>query len=199
MAERPILFSGAMVRELLAGTKTQTRRICKVPMRAGMPEPELASLLATCRYGKPGDRLWVRETSKAIELPSGLDGVRYSADQAFRPIENTREASEAWMAMHAYRRGRGLVVPAIHMPRWASRIALELTGVRVERLQSISHEDAWDEGIRPGADGLYSCPNASFAETPVDAYRQLWEHLNGAKSWAENPWVWVLCFRRIEV
>lgn len=188
-----------MVRALLDGTKTQTRRICKVPMRAGMPEPELASLLATCRYGKPGDRLWVRETSKAIELPSGLDGVRYSADQAFRPIENTREASEAWMAMHAYRRGRGLVVPAIHMPRWASRIALELTGVRVERLQSISHEDAWDEGIRPGADGLYSCPNASFAETPVDAYRQLWEHLNGPKTWAENPWVWVLCFHRIEV
>jgi len=85
------------------------------------------------------------------------------------------------------------------MPRWASRITLELTGVRVERLQSISHEDAWDEGIRPGADGLYSCPNASFAETPVDAYRQLWEHLNGPKTWAENPWVWVLCFHRIEV
>ena len=126
---------------------------------------------------------------------------------------------ETWAAPHAYDhlpprlipvgarfhyaasedRGGLLWRPSIHMPRWASRITLELTGVRVERLQSISHEDAWDEGIRPGADGLYSCPNASFAETPVDAYRQLWEHLNGPKTWAENPWVWVLCFHRIEV
>ena len=193
--ERPILMSAPMVRALLDGTKTQTRRICKVPMRAGMPEPELASLLATCRYGKPGDRLWVRETSKAIELPSGLDGVRYSADQAFRPIENTREASEAWMAMHAYRRGRGLVVPAIHMPRWASRIALELTGVRVERVQDISIADAMAEGVvecNESLRGLEPCMEWRYA------YEDLWNSINGPGAWDSNPWVWVVGFRRID-
>ena len=188
MKERPILFSGAMVRALLDGTKTQTRRLCKLSVHAGMPEPEMASLLACCPYGQPGAQLWVREAWRSGRLTDRFPPREMTPHPVW--YEADGPASQAC---------NGKLRPGMFMPRWASRITLEVSGVRAERLQSISHEDAWDEGIRPGADGLYSCPNASFAETPIDAYRQLWEHLNGAKSWAENPWVWVLCFRRIEV
>lgn len=141
------------------------------------------------RYQRPpGQRLWVREAWRSGRLTDRFP----PREMTLHPVwyEADGPAPDAC---------NGKLRPGMFMPRWASRITLEVTGVRVERLQSISHEDAWDEGIRPGADGLYSCPNASFAETPVDAYRQLWEHLNGPKSWAENPWVWVVCFRRIEV
>lgn len=202
MKERPILFSGAMVRALLAGTKTQTRRIVKRQPPSGMAaeliqvEGEQAPRLAhgrlitrdSCPYGQPGDRLWVREAWRSGRLTDRFPPREMTPHQVW--YEADGQAPDAC---------NGKLRPGMFMPRWASRITLELTGVRVERLQSISHEDSWDEGIRPGADGLYSCPNASFAETPVDAYRQLWEHLNGPKSWAENPWVWVVCFRRIEV
>lgn len=200
-----------MVRALLDGTKTQTRRVVKC-QTANANKPGLHApikpytngkgswnfVLAEtghglgdpfrCPYGQPGDRLWVREAWRSGRLTD-----------RFPPREMTPHP--VWYEADGPAPGacNGKRRPGMFMPRWASRITLELTGVRVERLQSISHEDAWDEGIRPGADGLYSCPNASFAETPVDAYRQLWEHLNGAKSWAENPWVWVVCFRRIEV
>lgn len=192
MKERPILFSGAMVRALLAGTKTQTRRVARLRdslLGAPLEPNEFAHgiPIRSCPYGTTGDRLWVREShwwfkDEHDPVTGYFPPALTSADVEYRA--DGEKPGRIWR-------------PSIHMPRWASRITLELTSVRVERLQSISHEDAWDEGIRPGADGLYSCPNASFAETPVDAYRQLWEHLNGAKSWAENPWVWVLCFRRL--
>ncbi len=154
-----------MVRALLDGRKTQTRRVVKPqPKRVGWytqddkpgvqfdwhevdehNDPIDSSL--RCPYGAPGDRLWVRETSRAEELSTGQDGVTYTADNAFRPIENNREAGERWLRMHNYCGRRGALVPGIHMPRWASRLTLEVTEVRVERAQDISEADAIAEGV----------------------------------------------------
>jgi len=224
MRERPILFSVPMVRALLEGRKTQTRRVVKwrglqpglnlqfsglSVERSGtnwvLTSPtrtshEYRSVPMPCPYGKPGDRLWVRETSRAEELEGGPDGVRYAADGAFREIENTRDAAVAWMNLNNYRRGQGLAVPGIHMPRWASRITLEVTGVRVERLKGISEADAQAEGAREcdfatGREVLLAGPSqrGSF----VLHYRDIWEQINGAGSWDANPWVWCISFRRV--
>ena len=162
MADRPILFSAPMVRALLAGTKTQTRRVCKLDVRSGMPEPELASLLRCCPYGVPGDRLWVRETWAPLTV-----GYAYRAD----PVWNAPPA-DRWH-------------PSIHMPRAASRITLEVTGVRVERLQDISEADVIAEG----------CPRQMLYGTGW--YRDLWLKINGTGSWGANPWVWVIEFRLV--
>jgi hypothetical protein len=208
MKERPILFQGAMVCALLAGTKTQTRRAVKPQPWAscciaeGMEgeSPFVFSALGgdgpgydveetrtpcRCPYGAPGDQLWVRESwaySDGIGLSGGL---LYRADFADgpRPIK--------------YR-------PSIHMPRAASRIQLEVTGVRVERLQDISEADAMAEGCDPyiPGEGIVPRPTRAddYAYRPqyVEGYRQLWEDINGAGSWDANPWVWVVEFRRIK-
>ncbi len=217
MAERPILFSGAMVRALLAGTKTQTRRMADKMVR----HPDLGNLYKpgamvlerepqhvierACPYGAPGDRLWVREAHafSAVD-PDGLDwhddpdnwDVIYRADPN-QPAGGWRDAD-----------GRVIAAPwrpSIHMPRWASRILLEITEVRVERLQDISDADAIAEGIennsRLDPAGTchwrdYSRPHAGFS-CPVDSYRTLWNDINGDGSWDANPWVWALTFRRL--
>lgn len=193
MKERPILFSVPMVMAILEGRKTQTRRIVKDTGLYAIEEKyhgketarrELANLATQCKYGKPGDRLWVRETWRTHEMPNGDDGILFRADGSFVPIENTAEAAEKWCAVK-----RSLWRPSIFMPRWASRITLEITGVRVERLQDISSQDAIKEGIgitmrnEPGA---------------VQRYAEIWESINGPGSWAENPFVWVIEFRRIK-
>jgi len=152
-----------------------------------------------CPYGQPGDdKLWVRETCRAEELPSGLDGVRYLADDCFIPIENTEAASDAWLSLAAY--GQRLSghqkyrkVSAIHMPRWASRITLEITGIRVERLRDISESDALAEGIDPKFPPDEQVENAARMR-----YADIWESINGPGSWAANPWVWVVEFRRMK-
>ena len=108
------------------------------------------------------------------------------ADSAFRPIDNTREAADAWMTMHAYRRGKGLTVPGIHTPRWASRVTLEVTGVRVERLRDISTGDCWAEGITHSPD-----------VNPRHEYEELWEQIKGPGSWEVNPWARVVAFKRV--
>ncbi|QCP50195.1 hypothetical protein FAZ95_14000 [Trinickia violacea] len=203
MTERPILFSGPMVRAILDGRKTQTRRPLK------FPEPKEGWHISNCPYGRPGDRLWVRETCRADELPDGLDGVRYLADDTFAPIANTREAAERWIELNAYRGQAGAAVPSIHMPRWASRITLEIAGVRVERLQDISYEDALAEGVSDFAGRFADDSQNTIGETPEQTarrlewpqrqYRLLWDNLNAARGygWDMNPWVWVLEFRRI--
>ena len=188
--ERPILFSAPMVRALLAGTKTQTRRVVKlrgaevidergwqtVFLRSPWPWSPEADAWVPCPYGAPGDRLWVRETWAA---PHDRDHLRP------REIPNgTRIHHRA-----SWEGPSGLLWrPSIHMPRWASRITLEVTGVRVERLQAISEEDAKAEG----------CP---FDEPPPGKpwawFRKLWMDINGAESWASNPWVWVVEFKRV--
>lgn len=192
MKERPILFSAPMVRALLNGTKTQTRRVVKrFEVRAGMPEPEMQSLLRCCPYGAPGDRLWVRETFAKI------DG------QTQPWIETDYRATYT----HGDRLGDSLGIkkrwtPAIHMPRAASRITLEVAGVRVERLQDISEADACAEGIEQDAiDRCLQMAEAMDQREPTPArsmYQVLWDSINGAGAWERNPFVWCVSFRVIE-
>ena len=186
--ERPILFSAPMVRALLAGTKTQTRRKYKPRMPApyevvdegpdGKPWPfyEHPETMTNyepvpCPYGVPGDRLWVRETF--FEIP---DGVFYRATDPTwdEERENTRVK---WK-------------PSIFMRRRQSRLTLEVTDVRVERVQDISAADAVAEGV------LHGFGEGVAANVPRALYRELWGEINGADSWAANPWVWVVSFRR---
>jgi hypothetical protein len=159
-----------------------------------------------CPFGRPGEHLWVRETCRAEELPSGADGVRYFADLAFSMIDDTRNAADEWLKMHSYRGKRGATVPSIHMPRWASRIDLLIQSIRVERLQDISEADALAEG----ADCLImdNCTDIerNLLDLPLmengNPYRNgfalLWEASYGAGSWEANPWVWVIGFERIK-
>jgi len=210
--ERPLLFNAPMVSAILDGSKTQTRRIAKgVVARHARTGEALSGLdsagpRVSCPYGQPGERIWVRETSRAEELPSGTDGVRYFADLAFSEIEDTRSAADDWLKMYSYRGKRGATVPSIHMPRWASRIDLQIKSVRVERLQDISEVDAKSEG----ADCLImdNCTQAERAllDMPLmengNPYRNgfalLWEATYGPGSWAANPWVWAVEFERIK-
>jgi len=328
MKERPILFSGAMVQALLAGTKTQTRRVCKLSVRAGMPEPEMASLLACSPYGQPGDRLWVRHNASFFPVyfkpiagweglyAAGTDGLIYrmdrgkpealsgsptskgyltvslsrgqwethavhklvcetfygaapfdgaqvrhmDGDQTNNRPENldwgTQEQN--WQDRKAHGRGMGeehhsakltpgmveairasdvsqrklaaeygvsqatiweakkgatwgkhapaarnlpafkMWRPSIHMPRWASRITLKITDVRVERLQDISEPDALAEGI-VATYGGYGLPEGEHfhAVDPRQSYWSLWEAINGPGSVEANPWVWAVAFRRV--
>jgi hypothetical protein len=200
--ERPILFSGAMVRAILAGTKTQTRRALKVqpldvlPMKgdkAGIEwvghmqqDPPRGTVFA-CRHGTPGDRLWVRETWGAC---SHFDGTAPRDIPRFAAIKYFSDGTIVGATA-----GYGLMQkarPSIHMPRWASRITLEITAVRVERLQDISEQDALAEGITY----LDLPSNALDPRKARTWYRGLWEQINGPGSWGLNPWVWVIEFKR---
>lgn len=206
MKERGILMSAPMVRAILAGTKTQTRRVLKDQPLPGEPT---GFLHISCPYGQPGDRLWVRETWQHSNSPNGpwQDGcsIFYRADYLNDPLGPDLERSADGI--------RRRWIPSIHMPRAASRITLEITGVRVERLQEISREDAIAEGT-----DWKTCPThqtlasmeaqhmarkiglAAHYEAEIDyigGYRALWESINGPGSWAANPWVWVFEFRRL--
>jgi len=198
MAERPILFSAPMVRALLDGTKTQTRRAVALPRKRqgfvmlntgagwwpyqsddgeselcndGMEHPY------SCPYGQHGDRLWVREAWKAHTTFDHL------------PPRDIPESHVWYMADDGYK-AESRHRPGMFMPRWASRILLEVAAVRVERLQDISRGDAMAEG----------CPFPNMAEgrDPRQWYADLWEQINGAGSWAANPWVWVVEFKRVQ-
>lgn len=190
MKERPIIFSAQMVRAILEGRKTQTRRVIKPqPTVSEQRLRELSAwaegftlsqqvnaafqsgcIDASCPYGRPGDTLWVRET---------WWGERQDFDAGLRPAyAATDPKTEAgWRS-------------PIHMPRWASRITLEITGVRVERLQDISEADAEAEGVAEIGERL-------LGVTPCRArFFKLWESINGPGSWDANPWVWVVEFKR---
>jgi hypothetical protein len=245
MTDRPILFSGPMVRATLDGSKTLTRRVMNpqpvqtLPRRdrgkikRATPDGEdwdvvyppgwlwLASKWRRCfsagdesrlmdalrnhrwgPFGLPGTRLWVRETfalhrihdpvSPSKVMPTLLTDRWFAADGA------PPDGSGRWR-------------PSIHMPRWASRITLEVTDVRVERLQDISEDDAEAEGIERGED-FFQCPTwknyqpddeaaSWFPDDPVGAFRTLWDSINGKRpgcAWDDNPWVWVVEFKRLE-
>lgn len=203
MADRPILFSAPMVRALLAGSKTQTRRPLKIqpldilPMQgdaAGREwvalmtrDPEPKGTVLRCRYGVPGDRLYVRETWQAV---NGNDRARH--------IVTHPAPDRGWIEYAATPRDDEPAYkwrPSIHMPRWASRITLDVTGIRVERLQDISEADAIAEGVNVHSDH-HGKPRTSIY-SPVQAYRDLWESINGEGSWDANPWVWVVEFPRV--
>jgi hypothetical protein len=199
MKERPILFTGEMVRAILKGRKTQTRRVGK-PVR----HPDLGNLYdigalvlehepqhvihRACPYGQPGDRLWVRETFAIVPRTAYRcsDGVQ----QTLRPDDpydhDAAIYREGWTRSGGGFRWR----PSIHMPRWASRITLEITGIRIERLQDISEADAIAEGVK----NSLHLPGGRFAR---ENYEHLWWTINGDGSWEKNPWVWVIEFQRI--
>ena len=226
MKERPIIFSAPMVRAILAGTKVQTRRVVKRQPPEILPayapkvywpardrhmthgDPDGAAYLQferpgdydgahvmrggfgfRCPYGQLGDRLWVREAWKAHttfdhlpprEIPQSH--VWYMADEGYK-------------AESRYRQG-------MFMPRWVSRITLEVTAIRVERLQDISEADAQAEGVtpkwEPGCSGRLMEALGGFSFRPAaSAYAELWEQINGPGSWDANPWVWVVEFKRV--
>lgn len=187
MKEHGILFKADMVRAILDGRKTQTRRLVKARVARIVEEVFNVNgrwvwdtldfdLRALPQHGPVGRRLWVRETWCNIAGPMPddaprADGVCYRADNPGGDIRWT---------------------PAIHMPRWASRITLEVTGIRCERLQDITLGDVVAEGL---ATSIY---DFKPAQKGIDAYRDLWESINGPGSWDANPWVWVYEFKRIE-
>lgn len=151
-----------------------------------------------CPYGQPGDRLWVRETWKFLGTDMNRHGrthsvqdgvVTYPADGSKRTITTDWQNVEVWMTR------KSAVRPSIHMPRWVSRISLQITDVRVQRLQDISEEDAEAEGASPEAVGK---PDGSFAGVScIPDYRAIWNEIRGAGSWDANPWVWAISFKRV--
>jgi len=227
--ERPILFSGAMVRALLDGSKTQTRRALKVRCQeigeradgSRWPWSEHPDTAAdhwhACPYGQPGDRLWVRETFQG-PLFDGDRESEYRADpEVFNSPEFCQYAADGGAAPEFMTMDDEWVCrwrPSIHMPRWASRILLEVVSVRVERLQDISEVDAIAEGmahVRSQAwdrehfpawrclfeEAVTAGTKPPIGPSPAQAYEKLWDSINGAGSWDANPWVWVVEFKRV--
>ena len=208
MKERPILFSAPMVRAILGGRKTETRR----PICSGRPGSYATTMTdgswlvegpldveppvlfrGHCPYGAPGDRLWVRET---FRFPSDLDKTRPSGiaemaddagwDSPWAPVSYRADfaemnANRSWLEAHGWGRWRS----SIHMPRWASRLLLEVEEVRVERLQDITHRGALAEAA------------------PLPRFRAVWDGMYAGRKdkpgldWVSNPWVWVVAFRRL--
>lgn len=206
MKERPIIFSGPMIRSILQGRKTMTRRIVK-------PQPDFfecsswcysetghsgagwyvceteyleeGSFFYRCPYGKVGDRLWVRETwshtgTGVWSISSAINAL--DGKVIYRAAEGHNDAK--WW-------------PSIHMPRWASRITLEITGIKVERLQDITEEEAKAEGVEPKPVKTLGWKRREIlGELPDVSYRMafadLWETLNGQGSWELNPWCWAV-------
>lgn len=216
--ERPILFSAPMVRAILKGGKTQTRRVVKPQpvMKDGHwaywqrgvfstpywknnagdvqwpTEKQVIDKFIGCPYGQPGDRLWIRETwaprSNGRMLLEQIQQPFFAATDGEGDIR--KPTGWRWR-------------PSIHMPRWASRLSLEVTEVRAERLQDITPDDASAEGIwefsaklRDESCKWRDCPSA-LQQARVAAFRELWESINGAASWAANPWVWVVSLRKV--
>ncbi|MCW7609078.1 hypothetical protein OM392_14465 [Serratia bockelmannii] len=220
MKERPVIFNGEMVRAILDGRKTQTRRVMKVQPKPSETRPgdfwfsskKLESMVHVsdftpgnspiadchlffqehcCPFGQVGDRLWVRETWAEAGASAPNLTLYRSNYPAHVPAgyENVPEAEDIrWR-------------PSIHMPRWASRILLEITAVRVERLNDISEEDARAEGISDG--GCLNCGDsepcgcASPDPDATDAFAYLWQSIYGLESWYTNPWVWVIEFKQV--
>lgn len=227
MKERGMIFNGEMVRVILNGRKTQTRRPVKFPvldknLGCELAGNELAGELSAGNYlnsafGKPGDQVWVRETWGVVSHELDEDG-RIQPWTPNRPATAIHEmpfgngyysghaiyaadGDFTWCDDDGYEDGRSCWKPSIHMPKAASRILLEITDVRVERLNSIHDVDAMREGIQ----NLTTCSHADFgipgvvnAQHPVRAFQLLWESIYGADSWRANPWVWVIEFKRIE-
>ena len=214
--ERPILFSGPMVRAILDGRKTQTRRVTKVTSDgcpSGMITPLAGFVPRTpehhvsyCPFGSVGDRLWVRETWRAAWDPKFGHGVIYKSDGAFgfaNGIDAPCRDGYEWIVEHYGCDPRTEPWrPSIHMPRWASRLTLEITGVKVERIQVCSHADAIAEGIESHDDdgAIYYGPFGRGHADPRFEFRRRWDALNAKRGygWDVNPWVWVLSFRRID-
>lgn len=228
MRERPILFNADMVRAVLDGRKTQTRRIIQerhlysggrtagnwpVHMPEG-EEGEKARIWAegNSPFGAVGDRLWVRETWSDVNL-EGASAVAYRADEGLRCLTNDNDDGdeddpriEKYSFANWYpdliSGTEGIWRPSIHMPRWASRITLEITGVRVERMYDISEADARAEGVEQLRGGFWRHYQPGWTQHQLSArgsFVTLWKSIYGEESWQANPWVWVIEFKRVEV
>lgn len=244
MKERGMIFNGEMVRAILDGRKTQTRRIVKgVPsshdfhgwvMSSTSAKDEGKACWAVgkspllnhpirirCPFGEVGDRIWVRETWGVVSHELDEDG-RIQPWSPDRPATDIHEMpfGNGYYSGHAiyaadgdftcgdddgYEDGRSCWKPSIHMPRAACRILLEVTGVRVERLNGISETDAEAEGIDMEAlfdsQDCYDCiadHNMTGRPTAKGAFKYLWESIYGEEGWKSNPWVWVIEFKRVE-
>ncbi len=210
--DRPIIFSAPMVRALLDGRKTQTRRVLKPQPEATWSldparwpaarvgrfwftdDPAMPGNHCICARFEPGDRLWVRENHALVG--GGDPGIpiyaaNWREDARARGFDNIPDKPPRW-------------TPSIHMPRWASRLTLIVTDVRVQRLQDISEEDAIAEGVSKIRDCCYVVPGFDYDKiglchtSPVTPFQKLWESINGEESWAANPWVVAITFRTIK-
>ncbi|EAA8413130.1 hypothetical protein EA632_22995 [Salmonella enterica] len=216
MKERGMIFNAEMVRAILDGRKTQTRRIMAIQpehselglrrvidskngrdngkyfwSQSDARGLKMRSKVFGCPYGEVGDRIWVRETYQGPLFDyEHMESYLEDSSKFYKPEfcvyrADGKPAPEFYDAddnLHCGWR------PSIHMPRWASRLTLEITGVRVERLNSITESDAEAEGVT----------DTGFGDLLVDGYRYLWKSIYGEESWAANPWVWVIEFKRVE-
>ncbi|HDH1794660.1 TPA: hypothetical protein PIV86_004135 [Klebsiella quasipneumoniae subsp. similipneumoniae] len=234
MKERGMIFNGEMVRAILDGRKTQTRRPIKWKQTrfteigeredgSNWPWSEDAEHACDfwhpCPFGAVGDRIWVRETWGVASHAFSDDGlmIDWVPDRPATAIHEmpfgngyysgyaiyAADGDFTWGDDDGYEDGRSCWKPSIHMPRAASRILLEITDVRVERLNAISEEDATAEGIPPAGSllpdypGTFLTPKGDFATAKV-AFQRLWESIYGEERWNANPWVWVIEFKRVE-
>lgn len=215
-------MSAPMVRAILGGIKTQTRRPVrpmKHPYGHWLSVDDVVSEwtggtgAVSCPFGRKGYRLWVRETWCETDNADNVPVIAYRAGGCIAIGRSSAPNAPDYL-IHAYRwddtpepDAHGWR-PSIHMPRWASRITLEITNVRVERLNEISEADAIAEGIEQ-TDPFFGChcwrdymeadaEAASFPDDPVGSYASLWESLHGPDSWEQNPWVWAIEFRRVD-
>jgi hypothetical protein len=210
--ERPIIFSAEMVRAILNGRKTQTRRVVKPqpmwiassgrwcwPIPKGARRPGCSETCVTasrewheylppgcCPYGDPGDRLWVREAWALKDCGSRVSVAPEAWPEGFPVHRLLYVATDPAPHSSGYWWNKR---SPIHMPRWASRITLEVTGVCVERLQEITDADAEAEGVEP---------LTGYGEAHLAGFVDLWEEIHGPGAWERNDWVWVISFRRLE-
>lgn len=234
MKERGMIFNGEMVRAILDGRKTQTRRIM-APQPADdiergiFPNPEVIGWKSSrrhkhgsttahfCHYGKPGDRIWVRETWGVVSHAFSDDGlmIDWVPDRPATAIHEmpfgngyysgyaiyAADGDFTWGDDDGYEDGRSCWKPSIHMPRAASRILLEITDVRVERLNAINEHDAQAEGVAKLRGGFWKHYQPGWTQHQLSArgsFVTLWKSIYGDESWNSNPWVWVISFERIE-
>ncbi|HDH0451596.1 TPA: hypothetical protein PIO94_001787 [Klebsiella pneumoniae] len=236
MKERGMIFNGELVRAILDGRKTQTRRPIKWKQTrfteigeredgSKWPWSEDAEHACDfwhpCPFGAVGDRIWVRETWAILGNEDGCcvdwegnlcKGDERSAARIYRASCEQRPGDYGlwsipddayWKPHTKEHKFEGAWRPSIHMPRWASRILLEITDVRVERLNAISEEDATAEGVPPAGSllpdypGTFLTPKGDFATAKV-AFQRLWDSIYGEESWKANGWVWVISFKRVE-
>lgn len=242
MNEHPVLFSTSMIKAIIEGNKSQTRRVVKgvdssvehlLPFARGNTRRMCghdAGPFIKCPYGVPGDRLWVREAWRPLwddaDKPGGLgDCVQYRADMSKRKpllkdigFDDGMKFDEMCDESCPEPRWR----PSIHMPRWASRITLEITGIKVERVKDISEADARAEGVEPNCPDRVTdltCPSKPCescdcrneyrhylrgdedfpAFSARESFESLWDSINAARGygWDVNPWVWCVSFRRV--